>query len=661
MTTMGRPCSCRYYHSSSSRYSQQQEGGGGGGDVGKEKESKGSFGFSSSWQNVDTISSTGSNSKSSRQLLEEEEEYEEKLGLLHQHTPNPIQYLDGFDSVPEVGLYKQALLNACGDIQPGHRILDVGCGTATHVPKYIEKLMGTTTTTGNDKIGGSGHMACIDISQDILNVAKERNEDCMKSNLVTFEVQDIYDTRYKSNTFDIIKEDRVLQHLNHPKEAIYEMLRICKPNGTIVVSEPDFRSFTIDHYQSSSTLKSHNNELSSSSLHSHYSWKYYDKLTTKVLNGVIPTLCVYPNIGLSLPQLLYDVGCNDVELYEIVSIPLIGLENLEKVVPVTYMGYLSYVNGAITHEELTTWLDYLKGRDEELFGILNMYICRGRKPSMNDGDINNNRMGDDDLSHGSASPVTSTSVSVGKKMFTNKPRNKVRYDVATRFATLEDDNLQAITDLINDAYATSDTGITLTSTRVELKHVIEMVQRNEILVAYDDNDNDTDIDMNEPVGCLQVVIKTKDNNDTDQPPHDSQNDEEEQKKQHDGWPVDEETTNKIADFSCFAVTRNIYKDGKIRKGIGTALLYKAEAYARSIGCTKMQLAILCPAADPEPRYKVWLQSYYRKHEYRYQKTIYLKYEIDDTTGKVIYDELHEMHEPLHQLVPCKAIIMDKVL
>ena len=37
--------------------------------------------------------------------------------------------------------------------------------------------------------------------------------------------------------------------------------------------------------------------------------------------------------------------------------------------------------------------------------------------------------------------------------------------------------------------------------------------------------------------------------------------------------------------------------------------------------------------------------------------------LDDAwpEGEVVEDELHEMYDPLHQLVPCKAIVMDKML
>ena len=73
----------------------------------------------------------------------------------------------------------------------------------------------------------------------------------------------------------------------------------------------------------------------------------------------------------------------------------------------------------------------------------------------------------------------------------------------------------------------------------------------------------------------------------------------------------------------------------------------------------MQIAILCPA-DHEPEYKKWLQSYYLGLGYEHKASPRLRFQKDER-GVVVKDELHEMYDPLHQLVQCKAIVMDKML
>ena len=45
---------------------------------------------------------------------------------------------------------------------------------------------------------------------------------------------------------------------------------------------------------------------------------------------------------------------------------------------------------------------------------------------------------------------------------------------------------------------------------------------------------------------------------------------------------------------------------------------------------------------------------------KHRSTLKLAFE-KDANGRVVVDQLHEMYEPLHQLVPCKAILFDKLL
>jgi len=223
---------------------------------------------------------------------------------------------------------------------------------------------------------------------------------------------------------------------------------------------------------------------------------------------------------------------------------------------------------------------------------------------------------------------------LGARLFpgwTPKPKRDVRIEFTPSDAPT--DLLQQLTDLINEAYGISDTGITLSSSRVQLHHVQEMVERGEILMALDDNSH-------ELVGCLQVQVKTKDSSNPNSR----------------GLPVDDDEVN-LAEFTCFAVSSRNSTRGR---GIGAALVRAAEHHGRTQHCLRMQIAILCPA-DHEPDYKQWLQSYYLGFGYEHKTTQFLQFQRDEETGAVVVDELHEMYDPLHQLVPCKAIIMDKML
>lgn len=72
--------------------------------------------------------------------------------------PDPLEYLQGFDAVPETQTYKETLLQAC-HVQVGDHVLDVGCGTATLAPRV------------SDAVGSSGQVIGIDASSEMIQHA----------------------------------------------------------------------------------------------------------------------------------------------------------------------------------------------------------------------------------------------------------------------------------------------------------------------------------------------------------------------------------------------------------------------------------------------------------------------------------------------------------
>lgn len=112
-------------------------------------------------------------------------------------------------------------------LQPGDMVLDVGCGLGDDV--YAMSAI----------IGESGQAYGVCNSDLMINTAKQR----FSANNVSFENQDVYQLRFDDNTFDSVRADRVFIHLDSAEKALAEMLRVLKPGGSVVINEPDFRSF----------------------------------------------------------------------------------------------------------------------------------------------------------------------------------------------------------------------------------------------------------------------------------------------------------------------------------------------------------------------------------------------------------------------------------
>jgi len=274
-----------------------------------------------------------------------------------------------------------------------------------------------------------------------------------------------------------------------------------------------------------------------------------------------------------------------------------------------------------------------------LFGVLNFYIVRGVKPAI---DKNTSRL----------------RPSIGSKPFEDYPPPQPKHDVKVRIVDGDDsdDLVSRAMDIVNNEYAMSDTGTTLSSARLRLKDVQRMVRDRELMVAEDEL-------TGELVGCVQVSIKRED-------------------RGTGGLPnFGDGEAGKYGEFTCLAVrsevtatvknanTRNVTVvkspapsgTGRRGRGIGAALVRAAEAYCRRRGCSRMQLAILTPAkVEVEPEFKQWLRTYYQGLGYTHRSTIDLGFEMDEE-GMIIGDEVHEMYEVLHQLVQCKAVLFDKRL
>ncbi len=114
-------------------------------------------------------------------------------------------------------------------LQPGQRLLDVGCGPGTLTLDLAERV-------------APGRVLGIDAAAEAVGEA-ERISDERGVGGVGFAVGDVYALEADDEQFDIVHAHQVLQHLTDPVAALREMRRVLAPGGLVAVRESDYGAF----------------------------------------------------------------------------------------------------------------------------------------------------------------------------------------------------------------------------------------------------------------------------------------------------------------------------------------------------------------------------------------------------------------------------------
>lgn len=115
-------------------------------------------------------------------------------------------------------------------LQPGMRVLDVGCGPGT-------------ITTGLARIVAPGEVVGVDVAEAILDDARAYARDQRVKN-VRFEPASVYELPYAKASFDAVFAHQVLQHLSRPVDALRGMKRVLRPGGLVAVRDSDYGTMT---------------------------------------------------------------------------------------------------------------------------------------------------------------------------------------------------------------------------------------------------------------------------------------------------------------------------------------------------------------------------------------------------------------------------------
>lgn len=108
-------------------------------------------------------------------------------------------------------------------IRPHSEVLSVGCG-----PGVILQAV----TALHSSIRGTG----IDISPNRIEDAIQRAGGNSRLHFVAGDAQAM---RFASNTFDLVYSRMLLEYLRKKEAAVAEMVRVCKPGGTVLLQDLD--------------------------------------------------------------------------------------------------------------------------------------------------------------------------------------------------------------------------------------------------------------------------------------------------------------------------------------------------------------------------------------------------------------------------------------
>jgi len=140
---------------------------------------------------------------------------------------NPADFVGRLDTMHALEFFRSYKKEtfALMQVGSGDRVADVGCGTGDDA----RSLAGL--------VGKAGLAVGFDVSEAMLSEAQKRHAASAPN--LQFVQCPAENLKANSDSFDAIRADRVLTHVPDTAGALREMVRVVKPGGRVVVSEPD--------------------------------------------------------------------------------------------------------------------------------------------------------------------------------------------------------------------------------------------------------------------------------------------------------------------------------------------------------------------------------------------------------------------------------------
>jgi len=254
--------------------------------------------------------------------------------VFEEHHPN--NYLRRLaDS--DIGRHYKSIALEQLDIQPGHTVVDLGCGPGADLGRFAA----ATGPTGR----------VIGIDSDAAALTEAQSETLVEAR-IEFRRGDIHTLDLPDDTTDRAHTDRVLQHVAEPTRVLEEIRRILRPGGIAVLAEPDWDTLVIDHP---------NLEIA----------RAYQRFVTDIVVR-------NSHIGRQLPRLAVGCGFHIEDVLPITTV-FRDVTAADKVLGLKRVSDRAVDAGYLTREAADQWLNHLA--TEPFFAAATLFIITAtRKP-----------------------------------------------------------------------------------------------------------------------------------------------------------------------------------------------------------------------------------------------------------------------------------------
>ncbi|PWQ95071.1 methyltransferase domain-containing protein [Leucothrix pacifica] len=153
------------------------------------------------------------------------------------YDKSATQAIERSYNTPDIARQRLETLKSLA-LNVGEHVIDIGCGTG-----FLVNEMAAV-------VGESGHLAGVDFSQDMLDVAAQR---CDTLPQVTLRQGSAESLPFDDVSFDAASCTQVLLYVPEVESAIAELARVLKPGGRLALIETDWRGLVLNSAHSSLT------------------------------------------------------------------------------------------------------------------------------------------------------------------------------------------------------------------------------------------------------------------------------------------------------------------------------------------------------------------------------------------------------------------------